>query len=234
MKVLHLTLKKKWFDMIASGEKKEEYREMKPYWATRFANMHKGAIGGDFMDTHKPNAYIFKYFDTVTAKNGYSKGAPKISWEHKGFRIGEGRPEWGAEEGKFYFILEIGELLNSDKNQEECDATELNSSNAAKDQNKLAYDIAMNYVDSGRLWFENAIKAMQEYATAVQPQNNSLAEDDKGEAVAFAEWMQRYVLYDYSKKPYKYIPRQRAGIKVYKDEIKTAEQLFELYKTSKP
>ena len=27
-KILHLTLKKKWFDMIASGEKKEEYREM--------------------------------------------------------------------------------------------------------------------------------------------------------------------------------------------------------------
>lgn len=36
MKILHLTLKKKWFDMIASGEKKEEYREIKPYWEKRF------------------------------------------------------------------------------------------------------------------------------------------------------------------------------------------------------
>jgi hypothetical protein len=26
MRILHLTLKKKWFDMIASGEKREEYR----------------------------------------------------------------------------------------------------------------------------------------------------------------------------------------------------------------
>lgn len=33
---LILPLKKKWFDMIASGEKKEEYREIKEYWRTRF------------------------------------------------------------------------------------------------------------------------------------------------------------------------------------------------------
>ena len=30
MKYLHLTLKKNWFDLILSGEKKEEYREIKP------------------------------------------------------------------------------------------------------------------------------------------------------------------------------------------------------------
>jgi len=35
MKILNLTLKKKWFDMILSGEKKEEYREIKQYWETR-------------------------------------------------------------------------------------------------------------------------------------------------------------------------------------------------------
>ena len=33
--VLRLTLKKKWFDMIAAGIKKEEYREWKPYWFNR-------------------------------------------------------------------------------------------------------------------------------------------------------------------------------------------------------
>lgn len=38
MKVLHLTLKKKWFDMIESGEKKEEYREIKPYWIRKLVN----------------------------------------------------------------------------------------------------------------------------------------------------------------------------------------------------
>ena len=36
--VLHLVLKKKWYDMIASGTKKEEYREAKPYWVKRIRN----------------------------------------------------------------------------------------------------------------------------------------------------------------------------------------------------
>ena len=37
-KVLHLHLEKKWFKKIVSGEKTEEYREIKPYWASRLVN----------------------------------------------------------------------------------------------------------------------------------------------------------------------------------------------------
>ena len=33
--MLILPIKKKWFDMILSGEKKEEYREIKPYYDSR-------------------------------------------------------------------------------------------------------------------------------------------------------------------------------------------------------
>ena len=36
MKILPLPLKKKWFDMIQGGEKTEEYREIKDFWARRF------------------------------------------------------------------------------------------------------------------------------------------------------------------------------------------------------
>ena len=36
MNTLHLTLNKKWFDMILSGEKTEEYREIKPYWTKAY------------------------------------------------------------------------------------------------------------------------------------------------------------------------------------------------------
>lgn len=32
MNKIHLVLKYKWFDMIASGRKSEEYREIKPYY----------------------------------------------------------------------------------------------------------------------------------------------------------------------------------------------------------
>ena len=32
MKTLHLVLKHKWYDMIARGEKKEEYRSISSFW----------------------------------------------------------------------------------------------------------------------------------------------------------------------------------------------------------
>lgn len=60
--MLHLTLKKKWFDMILSGLKKEEYREMKPYWNKRL---------------------LGKTYDFICFRNGYSKHAPKIIIEFK-------------------------------------------------------------------------------------------------------------------------------------------------------
>lgn len=34
-KVLTLTVSKQWFDMIAAGEKTEEYRTIKDYWTVR-------------------------------------------------------------------------------------------------------------------------------------------------------------------------------------------------------
>ena len=37
-KVLTLTVIKQWFDMIVACEKTEEYREIKPYWASRLVN----------------------------------------------------------------------------------------------------------------------------------------------------------------------------------------------------
>ena len=33
--ILNLTLKKKWYDLILFGEKKEEYRDIKDYWVGR-------------------------------------------------------------------------------------------------------------------------------------------------------------------------------------------------------
>lgn len=37
-RILYLSVKKKWFDMIVSGEKKEEYREHKLYWVKSSLN----------------------------------------------------------------------------------------------------------------------------------------------------------------------------------------------------
>ena len=68
MKILHLTLKKKWFDLIKSGKKKVEYREDKPYWQKRL-------LDGDG---------IPKEFDIVRFKNGYAKDSPTMDVEFRG------------------------------------------------------------------------------------------------------------------------------------------------------
>lgn len=91
MNILHLTLKKEWFDMIASGEKKEEYREMKPYWNKRL---------------------LGKKFDVIQFKNGYSKDAPCMRVEVKELCSGLGIIEWGAPVGKPVFILRLGKVTS--------------------------------------------------------------------------------------------------------------------------
>lgn len=130
MKVLHKTLKKRWFDMIESGEKKEEYLEIKPYWINRFFHLENAENFEVFTswlmdwDSRKnpfKNLYECvwyfdikqKHFDIVSANNGYQKNCPNVTWQHLGIRIGEGKPEWGAEPGKNYFILSVGGIIST-------------------------------------------------------------------------------------------------------------------------
>ncbi len=113
MKILFLTLKGHWYDMIASGEKLEEYREIKPFWIKRLCNDHPGSIGGEFMDKHKVIAYTFKTFDVVHFARGghFHPSIPKMTLECKGIEIGTGKPDWGAEPGKEYFVIKLGQII---------------------------------------------------------------------------------------------------------------------------
>jgi hypothetical protein len=97
--------------MIASGDKKEEYREIKEYWIKRFCETHKGAVGGDLRNKHKAECYTIKKFDTVIFKNGYSSNAPKISFEITEIEIDRGNSNWGAERGKYYFVIKLGDRV---------------------------------------------------------------------------------------------------------------------------
>ena len=92
--MLALPIKQKWFEMIKSGEKVEEYREITPYYTKRFRTI------GLLDEEGKPTRRLAP----VVLRNGYRKNAPKIMcwfW----LRIGEGKPEWGAEPGMEYYIL---------------------------------------------------------------------------------------------------------------------------------
>jgi len=99
--MLILPIKKKWFDMILAGEKKEEYREIKPYYMTRFAN-----IGLLNMDLDSFNYVPTGNVRHVIFRNGYSGDSPSFAAKCV-LSIGTGKPEWGAEPGKEYYVLKI-------------------------------------------------------------------------------------------------------------------------------
>ena len=126
MKTLHLNLIKKWFDMIFSGVKEEEYRDITPYWCSKFL-LVICPITEKFV--HYPRSWwtkqlwlsnhnidevvnnlesgLFKYkeFDTITFSNGMTPPVPRFEIKFSGIEIKEGKPEWGAIEGKKYFTL---------------------------------------------------------------------------------------------------------------------------------
>lgn len=102
-KMLILPIKKKWYDMILSGEKTEEYREIKPYYETRFESvfgcmwLFRGIKG--IGDTTPPEKEII-------FRNGYSRNSRQIVVTCT-LTIGTGKPEWGAEPGVKYYVLHI-------------------------------------------------------------------------------------------------------------------------------
>lgn len=110
---LHLNLKKQWFEMILSGEKKEEYRDVSKYWVNRICQKYPQSVitGGDISDRHKGTQYDIKKFDTITFSNGYSKDRPQFEIELKDIRIDFGNLNWGASRDTKYFVLELGEIL---------------------------------------------------------------------------------------------------------------------------
>ena len=96
--MLILPIKKQWFDMIVKGEKTEEYREIKPYYIARFR-------GAGLLDDGTPLVTSDKVV-TIGLRNGYSKDSPTLVADVR-LRFGYGKPEWGATENEFYFILRI-------------------------------------------------------------------------------------------------------------------------------
>ena len=105
--MLTLILKGKWYDMIASGEKTEEYREIKPYYTKRFQNV------GLLHRNGKPSACSYA---NIVFRRGYAKNAPRMKclcYLH----VGEGRERWGAIPGVEYYVLTIlikKELMSGD------------------------------------------------------------------------------------------------------------------------
>ena len=106
MKILKLTIKKQWYDMILSGIKKEEYREIKPFWKSRLTNQKANLA-------RPQSQWKFNQYDAIQFFNGayYGEDLPNFIIECKFIAIDHGNPEWGALPEEQYFVIKLGELL---------------------------------------------------------------------------------------------------------------------------
>ena len=106
--ILPLVLKGKWFDMIASGEKREEYRLPKLYWRKRLHNWDRKFTGNTT--------------PVVEFRLGYAKNAPRMAFWCMGIETTSGlmpyayvaypadrylHPEWG-EPDEPHFVIKLG------------------------------------------------------------------------------------------------------------------------------
>lgn len=96
--MLTLPIEGRWFRMILRGEKTEEYREIKPYWKTRFITA--GLL--------TPDGYPAGEGEILLV-NGYGHGVPKARARVR-ISIGRGWPEWGANPGQVCYILKLLEV----------------------------------------------------------------------------------------------------------------------------
>lgn len=108
VKILHLVLKKKWYEMQERGEKTEEYREIKPYWCKRLARCDKQLC---FM---RSDDWQCQWKDGITDINrlGYTHVCFHYGYTQRCFinridsiSIGRGYPEWGAPTDRDVFII---------------------------------------------------------------------------------------------------------------------------------
>lgn len=76
--------------MIASGQKREEYRGPGQWIASRLYG---------------------KDYDAVEFKNGYGATVPTVLVQFRGWHVGHGHQEWGAEPGKEYFVIRLGDVI---------------------------------------------------------------------------------------------------------------------------
>ena len=105
--VLPLVLKGKWYDLIASGEKKEEYRDDKMFWHTRIGGWRIRSIPDrkDWIDIVIDGSKSL----VVAFSRGYRK--PDMFFEVKTIIEPETwiperkpHPEWGEPETPHYII----------------------------------------------------------------------------------------------------------------------------------
>ena len=96
--ILSLVLKGKWYDLIASGVKREEYRAATQYWQKRIENWD-----------------LSNKFTIIEFRRGYRKDAPRMAFSAMAIikdrlrwfdmRQADDHPEWGEPRGLHYVLV---------------------------------------------------------------------------------------------------------------------------------
>ena len=124
---LHLFLKSKWFEMIESGEKTEEYRETKQYWLKRILGV---STPSEYRKTKQywlkrilgvstPSLPVLNLiarliskqskYERVCFHRGYTNRT--MIFEIKDVSIGIGKAPWGAPVDKEVIIIKLGSKI---------------------------------------------------------------------------------------------------------------------------
>lgn len=113
MKVLDLILKHQWYDMIDSGEKLEEYRDLTPYWCRRLARC-ESAKSCLFRERHGQCHHRNMLADLNA--DGYTHvrfhrayTAKTMVFRYDRLHIGRGKTQWGAPADRDVLIISLGE-----------------------------------------------------------------------------------------------------------------------------
>lgn len=130
MKILRLPIKGKWLAMIDAGIKGDEYREIKPYYISRFFENKLGResiVTGALCDLFESCLQCtndiekeaddfgqrLKDYDAVELIAGYSRTARRSLYELKDgwLTVGRGRTDWGAPADKNVFRIHLGNRI---------------------------------------------------------------------------------------------------------------------------
>lgn len=95
--ILPLVLKKKWYDLIASGEKQEEYRDAKPYWNKRI-NKWRSNQSGSWDDLGKNKKLVIGF------SCGYKKPDMFFLAHRTVLEEYSTHPEWGEPESEHWIL----------------------------------------------------------------------------------------------------------------------------------
>lgn len=104
-KVLTLTVSKQWFDMIVAGEKKEEYREIKPYWIKRLTTNCE--VVYDVVAETYCGKVLYRPYTHVLFINGYGDDKPRVEKAIEWIDIDRPRKGWCPDDflGKEFFVI---------------------------------------------------------------------------------------------------------------------------------